>query len=114
MRSSTIVFAPIALATFLATVVSCTSGSPGSEFNFVEATIDDAQSAIRSGDMTCSGIVQGYLDRIELYDKSSGLNAIIVTNPKAMAEAQVIDRSYSAGETLGPLFCAPVLLKDKY
>ena len=77
MRSSTRIFPPLSLATFLATVVcSCTSELPGSEFNFVEATIDDAQSAIRSGGMTCSKIVQGYLDRIALYDKSSGLNAI--------------------------------------
>jgi Asp-tRNA(Asn)/Glu-tRNA(Gln) amidotransferase A subunit family amidase len=83
-------------------------------FEFVEATIDDVQSAIRAGSMSCQDIVAGYLARIEAYDKSTGLNAIIFDNSNALARAADIDRRVAAGETLGPLFCAPVLLKDNY
>lgn len=85
-----------------------------SAFRFVEATIEDVQSAIRSGSMSCQAIVAGYLARIEAYDQPSGLNAIIFTNPNALTKAAEIDRKIAAGETLGPLFCAPVLLKDNY
>jgi len=85
-----------------------------SSFEFVEATIADVQSALREGRMSCQDIVTGYLARIEAYDKSTGLNAIIFDNPNALAKAAEIDRRIEAGETLGPLFCAPVLLKDNY
>ena len=85
-----------------------------SAFRFVEATIEDVQSAIRSGSMSCKAIVAGYLARIEAYDQPSGLNAIIFTNPNALTKAAEIDRKITAGETLGPLFCAPVLLKYNY
>ena len=53
-----------------------------------------------------------YLSRIDALDASSGLNAIIFTNPGAMARAAEIDAALAAGEPVGPLFCAPVLLKD--
>ena len=95
-------------------VVSCSSKQLEPGFNFVEATIEDVQLAIQSGNMSCQAIVSGYLDRIEAYDKSSGLNAIIFTNPNAMAKAEEIDRRLASGQALGPLFCAPVLLKDNY
>lgn len=83
-------------------------------FNFVEATVDDIQSAISSGEMSCQAVVSGYLQRIDAYDQSSGLNAVIFTNPDAMAKAQEVDRKVASGEELGPLFCAPVLLKDNF
>ncbi|NOX68263.1 MAG: glutamyl-tRNA amidotransferase [Gammaproteobacteria bacterium] len=102
------------LTIFSISLLSCSANQPEPTFEFVEATLADVQSAIESGDMSCEGIVGGYLRRIETYDKPSGLNAIIFTNPDAMAKAKEIDRKFAAGETLGALFCAPVLLKDNY
>jgi len=87
---------------------------PAEPFRFVEATIDDVQSAIRTGRISCEGIVQGYLRRIEAYDKATGLDAVIFTNPQALAEARRIDRKLAEGTSLGSLFCAPVLLKDNF
>ena len=95
-------------------IPSCSSDISGAPFTFVEATIEDVQSAVRSGNMSCREIVSGYLARIDAYDKSSGLNAIIFANPTAIMKAEEIDRKVAVGKWLGPLFCAPVLLKDNY
>jgi amidase len=95
-------------------MVSCSADNESLRFKFVEATIDDVQSAISSGDASCEQIVRGYLHRIDTYDKSSGLNAIIFSNPNAISRAQEIDEEFAAGGYLGPLYCVPVLLKDNF
>ena len=98
----------------LISTAACSPPGPGSTFEFMDATITDVQSSILSGEMSCVDIVQGYLKRIDAYDKSSGLNAIIFTNPNALAKAKEIDGRLAAGEEPGSLFCVPVLLKDNY
>ena len=80
----------------------------------VEATIADLQTAITEGRTTCRMIVQSYLDRIEAYDQPSGLNAITVVNPNALARADEIDAAVRNAEPLGALFCAPMLIKDNF
>lgn len=80
----------------------------------VEATIEDLQSAILEGETTCRAVVQAYLDRIEAYDQSTGLNAITEINPGALAKADSIDQMLEAGEDPGSLFCAPILVKDNF
>ncbi|MEQ8859157.1 MAG: amidase family protein [Pseudomonadales bacterium] len=87
---------------------------PAEGFEFVEATIADVQGAITSGRETCASIVAGYLRRIETYDRTSGMNAVIFTNPNAMQGAEAADAALAAGEETGPLFCVPVLLKDNF
>lgn len=83
-------------------------------FNVVEATIGDIQSAIREGRATCRDIVSAYLERIDAYDKPTGLGAITEINPNALHRADEIDQALAAGEELGSLFCAPMLIKDNY
>lgn len=83
-------------------------------FDVIEATIARIQTAITNGSATCHDIVQTYLDRISHYDKSTNLNAITVINPKAIERADEIDTAIAEGQTLGPLFCAPILIKDNY
>lgn len=80
----------------------------------VEATIADLQTAILQGQTTCREIVQAYLDRIEAYDQSTGLNAITEVNPGALAKADSIDQLIAAGKDPGSLFCAPILVKDNF
>lgn len=94
-------------------VFGCAPTEP-EPFRFVEATIADVQSAISSGRMTCRQIVQGYLDRIAAYDAPSGLNAISMINPGALKRADAIDSDLSDGKDVGPLFCAPILVKDNF
>jgi amidase len=95
-------------------LLSCSKNEPEATFVFTEATIDDVQAAITSGELTCVDVVSGYLKRIETYDKPSNLNAIIFLNPNAIAAAKKIDKRVLSGDNLGPLFCAPVLLKDNF
>ncbi|MEM8996938.1 MAG: amidase, partial [Acidobacteriota bacterium] len=83
-------------------------------FDAVEATIGEIQGALRSGATTCRGVVGAYLARIEHYDASTGLGAITEVNPRALERADDVDRALAAGEDLGPLFCAPILVKDNF
>lgn len=84
-------------------------------FNIVEATIDEAQGAIRSGDLTAAELVAAYLERIEEIDKSGPtLNSIITVNPAAMEEAEALDAEFKrTGEFKGPLHGVTVLVKDQ-
>jgi Asp-tRNA(Asn)/Glu-tRNA(Gln) amidotransferase A subunit family amidase len=58
--------------------------------------------------------VQAHLDRIAAYDRSTGLHAITVVNPRALERADEIDAAVGEGRELGPLFCAPILVKDNF
>ncbi|GMR22648.1 MAG: amidase family protein [Acidobacteriota bacterium] len=95
-------------------VVAACQTPPPKPFPIVEATIADIQDAILSGRTTCRGVVQAYLERIEAYDQPTGLNAITVVNPKALETADAIDRAIANDDELGPLFCAPILVKDNF
>ena len=84
-------------------------------FNVVEAGVGRLRSALESGQVTSEELVELYLERIRKYD-SSGicLNAMVVMNPEAVAEAQASDRRRAAGFTLGPLDGIPYTAKDSY
>jgi amidase len=88
------------------------AGGPG--LDVVKASIASLQAAILDGRVTCRAVVQAHLDRIERYDRATGLNAITVVNPRALAVADSVDRALAAGAAPGPLFCAPVLVKDNF
>ena len=57
----------------------------------IETTITDIQQGFRSGKITCRTLVEGYLERIGVYDQTTRLNAIVVINPNALAEADKLD-----------------------
>ena len=83
-------------------------------FPLLEATIDDVHAAFASGELTCRGLVQGYLDRIEAYDQAGpALNAIQHVNPRATERARAMDAAFADSGPVGPLHCVPVLLKDQ-
>jgi amidase len=87
-------------------------------FNVVGSTIVETQKAIREGRITCRGVVEQYLARIRAYDQTPidglRLNAIVLVNPDALAEADACDRSFAATHTLPPLGGIAVLIKDNY
>jgi amidase len=90
------------------------AATPAGPVDVVEASIAGLRSAILEGRATCRGVVQAHLDRIERYDRAAGLHAITVVNPRALARADSLDRALAAGAAPGPLFCAPVLVKDNF
>jgi amidase len=87
--------------------------SPNS-FDVVEATIDGIHAAMRSGALSCTQLVQSYLDRIAAYDQTGPkLNAVQNVNPRALHEAADLDATFKASGQLASLHCIPVLLKDQ-
>ncbi len=98
----------------LAVFVAAACTAPASPFDVVDATIAEVQEAVLSGRVSCREVVQAYLDRIDAYDQSTGLNAITVVNPDALTRADEADAAVAARGELGPLFCVPVLVKDNF
>ncbi|RDV10069.1 amidase [Arthrobacter sp. RT-1] len=84
-------------------------------FNIVEAGITRLRAALEAGEVTSEELVRLYLQRIEKYD-SSGicLNALVVMNPEALAEARASDERRARGGILGPLDGIPYTAKDSY
>lgn len=91
-----------------------TSAQSRKKFEPVEATIADIHQAMRSGQLTCRQLVEAYLKRIKTYDQSTKLNAIVVINPNALAEADKLDAEFKRTKRLRPLHGIPMIVKDNY
>lgn len=79
----------------------------------VEATIVSVHNDIAKGNMSCLNVVDAYIERIEAYDQSTGLNAITYKNFKeAREKAASVDAAFGKNQVLPPLACVPVLAKD--
>jgi amidase len=83
-------------------------------FVIEEATIAQVHQGMQEGTLTCRRLAAEYLARIEAYDQQGPkLNSVIYINPKALDEAEALDRQFiSKGRLSGPLHGIPVLLKD--
>jgi amidase len=83
----------------------------------VEASIAELRSALEDGRTTSVALVDAYLARIAAYDAPgtpTALNAVIVANPDARAEAAASDARRARGEGRGPLEGIPYTAKDSY
>ena len=84
-------------------------------FRLEETTIAGVHAALRAKQITCRALVQRYLDRIAAIDKRGpAINAIVVTNPQALATADSLDRRFVREGLTGPLHCIPVIVKDNF
>ncbi|GAA4191835.1 amidase [Microbacterium oryzae] len=86
-------------------------------FDVVEASIADLQRALADGRTTAVELVTSYLARIDAYDAAdtaTALNAVVVRNPDALAEAEASDARRAGGNALGPLDGIPYTAKDSY
>ncbi len=86
----------------------------GDRFPIVETTIADVHRAIREGRLTVRALIQAYLDRIAAYDQPTGLNALVIVNPKALEAADALDAEFKKTRRLRPLHGIPVIVKDNY
>ena len=84
-------------------------------FQIVEATISEIHAAMKSGQLTCRGLVTGYLERIEAFDKNGpAINAIVVVNPDVLTQADELDAQYKRSGMTGLLHCIPFIVKDNF
>jgi amidase len=107
-----------ALAVVLGLLAGCVSAplpppSPVS-LSVIELGIADAQQAIRAQRISCEQLTRRYLRRIQAYDQSGGLNAIVYVNPRALERARTLDEKTAAGDSMKRLHCIPVILKDNF
>ena len=85
------------------------------DFQVAETPIVELRQALIDGRVTSVGLVEAYLRRIEAYDLAGPrLNAVVVSNPDALAEARASDARRAHGELLGPLDGIPYTAKDSY
>ena len=100
----------LVVGAFLVTV-----NAAGQQFQLMEASISDIHRAMQSGKLTCRSLVQQYLDRIKAYDQQGpALNAMLYVNPKALEQADAMDKAFKRGAKLKPLQCIPLVLKDVF
>jgi amidase len=89
--------------------------TPSPPFQVEEATIAQIHTAIKAGRLTCRSLVQQYLRRIEAYDKNGpAINAVVVVNPNAIAQADELDARFKRSGFVGPLHCIPTIVKDNF
>lgn len=81
-----------------------------SDVPWFDATVPQLQTMMASGELSSRQLTQWYLSRIA--DLNPLLNAVIETNPQAVAIAAALDSERRAGRVRGPLHGIPVLLKD--
>ena len=78
-----------------------------------EASVTDVQAALTARRISSVQLVKQYLARIAAYDHAGPeLNSLIRINPKAAAEAAVLDAERKAGKVRGPMHGIPVIIKD--
>ena len=93
---------------------ACSPDPQSRDFSLVELTISDIHGNLRAGRITCRELVEGYLARIEAYDKPTDLNSIVVVNSRAVERAQELDGEFQSTGKLRPCHCVPLIVKDNY
>ena len=84
-------------------------------FEVVEASIADLRQALDTGRVTAVGLLESYLERIAVYDHAGiRLNAVVVLDLQARADAVASDARRASGQTRGPLDGIPYTAKDSY
>jgi amidase len=105
-------FRPLAAALLSAGLLAAQTPAP---LEVEEATIAQVHDAMRAGRLTCRGLVDAYLRRIDAYDKNGpAVNAIVTINPDAAKDAAELDRRFAQSGLTGPLHCVPMIVKDNF
>ncbi|MDD5627625.1 MAG: amidase family protein [Elusimicrobia bacterium] len=99
----------------LAALAAGPARAANARFDVMETSIAKIHESIAAGRLTCRGLVRLYLDRIEAYDqKGPALNSIITVNPRALEQAEDMDKVLRRGGRMKPLHCIPTVLKDNF
>jgi amidase len=107
--------ANLAIALLLTTPLLAQQAPVPPPFRVEETTISQIHEAMKAGRLTCRGLVDAYLRRIEAYDRNGpSLNAIVVINPDATKQADDLDRRFAQSGLTGSLHCIPAIVKDNF
>jgi Asp-tRNA(Asn)/Glu-tRNA(Gln) amidotransferase A subunit family amidase len=104
------------LAAALGAVLACgAAAQQAPAFDVTEKSIRELQAAQAEGRTTARALVEQYLARIRAYDQAGpALNAMVSLNPRALEEADALDRERKLKGPRGPLHGIPVVLKDNF
>jgi len=91
-------------------LVACGTRPNSAAFRVVDASVSDIRAALAGGRVTSRELVTQYLVRLALYEHR--VHAALAVNPRALDEAERLDRERAAGTIRGPLHGIPVALKD--
>jgi amidase len=84
-------------------------------FQVTETSIADIHQAMRDGTITCHELVNQYLQRIQNLDQEGPkINAMLYVNPRALQQADEMDKDFKRSGKLRPLGCIPIVLKDNF
>jgi len=98
------------LLTTVVVALAATGSAQNRSFDVVEAGIADMQAAMSHGRLTSRELVTLYLIRIATYEHR--VHAALAVNPRALEEADALDRERAQGHVRGPLHGIPIALKD--
>src|ERR1700735_3509112 len=90
------------------------SAHAAAHVDITEITIAETQRAIAEHRISCHEVIEQYLQRIQAYDQSTRLNALVVVNPNALAEADRFDAEFKLSQKIHGLQCIGVIAKDNY
>ena len=92
------------------------AGVPGASAavpDLERVTVAELQTQMAAGQLTSVQLTRAYIDRIAAVNaRGPGLNAVRVTNPRALTDASLLDLERATGRLRGPLHGVPVLVKD--
>src|SRR3954465_14474696 len=91
----------VVVAAALATAGWAQSRKSTDGFSVVEATIPQMRDAMAKGRLTSRELGRQYLTRTALYEHT--LHAALAINPRALVDADALDRERAAGRSRGPL-----------
>lgn len=80
--------------------------------NWLELDITTIHQRFIDGTLSSVDLTTFYLRRIQALDQPTGLNAVVITNPEALADAGEADRRISSGNEIRALEGIPLLIKD--
>ena len=109
MRLPLHVSAKLASLLLASALIAAPAPSPGA-IDWLRVDIAQLQRAMEAGELSAEAVTRAHLERIAELD--GRINAVIATDPTALAQARTLDAERAEGNVRGPLHGIPILLKD--
>ena len=102
-------------ATLIAFAGAPRRSASAASYDGFEKSLSELQADLTAGRTSAAELVRFYLRRIAAFDQTGpALNAVLIVNPTALADARALDEERRKQGPRGPLHGIPVLLKDNF